>query len=141
MAAHRSRRASGISGLEIDMSNSKIELSDIRISITPQWSMMCDGRPRVVVGYLASAGETATDYGAHIGSAEARTIQGALHKVAQDLANNPYTMHAPNEVVHVVYYRQDDMTGCTGYSECTTSLIDWSFDRAGRVADKLVGDE
>lgn len=139
MAAHRSHRASGNQGLEIEMGNSKIELSDIRISITPQWSMMCDGNPRVVVGYLASAGETATDYGAHIGSAEARTMRDALHKIAQDLSNNHHTMHAPNEVVHVVYYRQDSTTRCTGYSECTTSLIGWSIDRAGRVADKLVG--
>lgn len=85
--------------------------------------------------YLASAAETATDYGAHLGNASARSIRAALNDLAKQLNASEYTRHSNDEAVQITYF------GAGGQmSQCSTSLIDWSFDRATRVANKLIGD-
>lgn len=101
--------------------------ADVRITIKP-----IIGEDGIGSGYRAAAAETATDYGAHLGAAEAQSIRAALHKLAQDLAANPYTQHAASEAVRIVYLPVRGEA-----SECSTSLIDWTFERATGVANKL----
>ncbi|MEW6169629.1 MAG: hypothetical protein AB1651_18345 [Pseudomonadota bacterium] len=90
------------------------------------------------VSYIASACETATDYCASLGTHEAGSISAALHGLVIEMQRSVYApegLHRPDEAVPVAYY-----PAAGGIQQCSTSLIDWTYARASRVADKLMED-